>query len=289
MYARAIFLVFSMFLISGSPKGDLCKHGDSNKNKSGNDSTQKSRQHQQPSEDDAPPLTFEGHGYSPPPDNERKNHSYETNNVGNSDAGTIWLVGGTWALVLVGIYSLLIAHAGNRRELRAYVSIIPDGDSRNEKPFLKFDTTTTLSEGYFSIVNRGKTPAYRLSAWVKVLPAYPDRAVFDMAEPERTLTYATLSQGDIFVLEAPGGNLSPVEPDGNNVATAEEVVGMIKERKIYVYYWGVVSYTDAFKYEWTTEFRYKLIWDAAKSRFQPPVLCSEGNEANKKKRKSLFS
>lgn len=137
------------------------------------------------------------------------------------------------------------ARGSSERQLRAYISIVPEIATQDEpsddEMFLEFKATVT---------NSGQTPAYHLhsKAETKVLPAtFPLNAKVNL-------------QPSVGLL-APGADVNLGTGKECHIdATHAPVLKRSTEERLYFY--GVVTYEDAFRKQWRQRFCYFADWDA---------------------------
>jgi hypothetical protein len=137
---------------------------------------------------------------------------------------------------------------------------------------VSFDGHLRIIEPAIVIKNNGQTPAYMATVYIQKDILSTDHKVFDLkgATIKKFQSIHKYQGGSTQMLVC----IDELEPrvlkDGEGIA--------IGSGKMSFFCWGRVVYSDVFRSEHTTSFRFQF--DMRNGRFTPPILCEEGNEAD---------
>ena len=151
------------------------------------------------------------------------------------------------------------------RQLRAYVFV--EGDSKDNLPVV--DAVNGIIKFPLKAINRGQTPAYKVTRWsnVEVLP-YP-----------LTVDLEGIPAGAVwFALDLGPNTPVGMEASRRQPWSQDQIDGVLAgTMRIYVY--GEVRYLDIFKNEQNTKFRFmaRVLRDGSIPGLE---ACEEGNDAS---------
>jgi hypothetical protein len=175
--------------------------------------------------------------------------------------------------VVLAVSTILLWIAGERQR-----SLSEDTAQRQLRAYMVADMSSVTrwkqgqtAEAETIMKNTGLTPAYDIEGWSAIMyDKYPLPYKFPISVPlETTLAQSVLGSGGVVRLKAPTKTVVPT------LETNTE----FEAGTMALYFWGKVTYRDAFGKERFTNFRFYMTRPTESGElFQP--LSKEGNEAN---------
>lgn len=176
------------------------------------------------------------------------------------------IIVGTFLLAIFAMWQVIVAIRTARRQLRAYVAVIPmpvPGEY-----FLETTHLIVVSKATFIIVNSGQTPAHNVRIKYRSIAAIPESTNFSMLDSDEWENFGVVHK-DVGV-----------DFRAKIINYVDCAIEDIFKQRAIVYYWGIVEYDDVFGRRHACNYRYEVRSPKHKSDLNIPIRSQYGNDSD---------